>query len=79
MNATSRPSGDQRGEKSRANEAASQRMGVAGPPYTPMNEWSPRLETNASLVPSGDQTGDPLLPREVSSGVAAELPSIGTE
>ena len=38
----------------------------ASPPYTPMNAWSPRAETNASRLPSGDHCGSEFWPRTTS-------------
>src|SRR6266581_4751422 len=75
-NATRRPSGDQRGDRSRANAGASQVMAVVSFVYTPMKAWSPRLATNASREPSGDQRGSPFSPRTVNSALAGADPSI---
>src|SRR5580765_27854 len=42
-----------------------------------MKLWSPRLETNASVLPSGDQDGDPLVPRSANAASAFFEPSMG--
>jgi len=77
-NAMRAPSGDQRGDRSRAKVGRSQRMGVASLVYTPTKACVPRLDTNASRAPSGDHRGSPFVPRAVKSALAGAEPSIGT-
>src|SRR5881397_1609679 len=76
-NATRRPSGDQRGDRSRENDGARNAIAVLSFVYTPMKAWSPRFATNASREPSGDQRGSPLSPRTENSCLAGADPSIG--
>src|SRR5712691_4499266 len=48
-----------------------------------MKLWSPRFETNASVLPSGDQVGDSLVPRRANIAAFPQFlqgglpPSIG--
>src|SRR5690348_13732911 len=44
-----------------------------------MKLWSPRSETNASLLPSGDHTIEPLSPRAKTSWLAGFDPSTGMD
>src|SRR5213593_3159429 len=62
-NAILRPSADQAGNESRDVEGATKRIGWSGPANNPIKLWSPRLETNARVFPSGDHNGDSLEPR----------------
>src|SRR5690242_14405334 len=72
------PSGDQRGLRSREVDGARYWMGSDSERKIAMKLWSPRLVTNASLLPSGDHSGDPSEPRVKKKRLAGDDPSIGT-
>src|SRR5690606_32002318 len=59
-------------------DGASHLMRESPTVYTPIKEWSPRLETKASFLPSGAHSTEPLLPRALKSILAGEEPSNGT-
>src|SRR4029434_4651769 len=73
------PSGDQRGLESREGDGARYRICVVSFVETPMKEWSPRLDTNASREPSGDHSAPPLSPRAKKKRLPAAEPSIGAD
>ncbi len=57
-------------------EGARYVIGWSMPVKSAMKLWSPRSDTNASVRPSGDQTGEPLVPRAKSDSAGFD-PSIG--